>query len=218
MVQTADGTGSAPKLSLRVVLVSRVRLFRVAVSQMLTTRLPEASLVMASSHTAIDELATPDDVVLVDSASIPIDNDSRFPPRIHGKLGVLGLDPQDRPAIIRWVAAGATVLLPDSAADDEVVEAVRSAARGEVKCTPSLAEALIRETPRIAEELHHHRPPKLTRREEEIALLIDRGMSNQQIALALSISLSTVKNHVHSILKRLGVRGRAEAAKVARPR
>ena len=53
---------------------------------------------------------------------------------------------------------------------------------------------------------------RLTRREAEIVGLIDEGLSNKQIAGRLSIELATVKNHVHSILEKLQVERRAEAA------
>ena len=53
---------------------------------------------------------------------------------------------------------------------------------------------------------------KLTRREREILELLSTGLSNKQIALQLSIELSTAKNHVHNILEKLGLHHRADAA------
>jgi non-specific serine/threonine protein kinase len=50
----------------------------------------------------------------------------------------------------------------------------------------------------------------LTRREQEVALLVARGLTNRQIALDLSISEHTVANHVRKILKKLGLRSRAQ--------
>ena len=52
----------------------------------------------------------------------------------------------------------------------------------------------------------------LTAREREIVALIDMGLSNKEIATRLSIELSTVKNHVHNVLEKLGASGRLEAA------
>ena len=52
---------------------------------------------------------------------------------------------------------------------------------------------------------------RLTVREREILGLVAEGLSNKQIARRLSIRLSTVKNHVHSIMKKLDVRERGEA-------
>jgi two-component system nitrate/nitrite response regulator NarL len=53
--------------------------------------------------------------------------------------------------------------------------------------------------------------PHLTPREREIIDLIDSGLSNKEIASQLQIELPTVKNHVHRILGKLGVRRRGEA-------
>jgi DNA-binding NarL/FixJ family response regulator len=52
----------------------------------------------------------------------------------------------------------------------------------------------------------------LTSRELEVVDLIDRGLSNKEIASRLSIEVPTVKNHVHNILEKLGVHRRADAA------
>jgi DNA-binding NarL/FixJ family response regulator len=54
------------------------------------------------------------------------------------------------------------------------------------------------------------RTQALTRREQEVALLVARGLTNRQIALELSISEHTVASHVRKILKKLGLRSRAQ--------
>jgi DNA-binding NarL/FixJ family response regulator len=52
---------------------------------------------------------------------------------------------------------------------------------------------------------------RLTAREREVLALVERGLSNKEIARRLSIALPTVKNHVHNILGKLEARGRCEA-------
>lgn len=52
----------------------------------------------------------------------------------------------------------------------------------------------------------------LTNREREVIQLIDQGLSNKEIAQALNLELSTVKNHVHSILNKYRVSRRSQAA------
>jgi DNA-binding NarL/FixJ family response regulator len=54
--------------------------------------------------------------------------------------------------------------------------------------------------------------PGLSQREQEITLLIAADLTNKQIAAELNLSVSTVKNHVHNILGKLGVRDRQQAA------
>ena len=56
----------------------------------------------------------------------------------------------------------------------------------------------------------------LTPRETEILHLIEQGLTNQQIASRLSLTVHTVKNHVHSLLGKIGVASRAEAVTVYR--
>jgi DNA-binding NarL/FixJ family response regulator len=106
--------------------------------------------------------------------------------------------------------------------DQSLAEAVRvleSVACGESRCSPRTAAALLR---RVAVLSAQREPPGLpdglTPRECEIAELIARGCSNKEIARELCIEISTVKNHVHHMLEKLGVRGRAEAAARVRVR
>jgi DNA-binding NarL/FixJ family response regulator len=56
------------------------------------------------------------------------------------------------------------------------------------------------------------RPPGLTRRQREIAALLAEGLTNREIAAALGLERGTIANHVEHILRRLGMRNRAEVA------
>jgi two-component system nitrate/nitrite response regulator NarL len=100
--------------------------------------------------------------------------------------------------------------------DQSLAEAVRvleSVARGESPCSPRTAAALLRRVAVLSAQRKPPGPPDgLTPRENQIAGLIARGRSNKEIARELCIEISTVKNHVHHMLEKLGVRGRAEAA------
>jgi len=92
----------------------------------------------------------------------------------------------------------------------DLVAAVLGALKGELSCSARVS-ALMCE--RLARLSRHASPPvALTRRENEIALLIGEGLSNKEIARDLHIGASTVKNHVHSILEKLKVRRRAAIA------
>jgi DNA-binding CsgD family transcriptional regulator len=68
-------------------------------------------------------------------------------------------------------------------------------------------------TPAAPEEAASGEPPEaLTEREREVALLVARGLTNRQVSSELSISERTVHNHVRNILKKLGLRSRAQLA------
>jgi two-component system, NarL family, nitrate/nitrite response regulator NarL len=90
---------------------------------------------------------------------------------------------------------------------------VQSVARGETLCSPKVAATLLRRVASLAADRQSWaRRSYLTGRESEILRLIDQGLSNKQIAQRLAIEVRTVKNHVHSILEKLQVHRRGEAA------
>ncbi|HTR00748.1 MAG TPA: response regulator transcription factor [Candidatus Acidoferrum sp.] len=113
--------------------------------------------------------------------------------------------------------------------DDETqwVQAVRGAIKGEIS-NPRIAGILnryvakrmmeweqtkkVRLFPRDARPQPKQEPGQLTVREEDVLKLIDRGLSNKEIARELNVELSTIKNHVHSILNKLQVSRRIMAA------
>jgi DNA-binding NarL/FixJ family response regulator len=114
--------------------------------------------------------------------------------------------------IIPYVAAGASGFVSRTASRSELFAAVESAARGEVRYPPEVAAAWRRELSAGMRAVPLGQEPHLTRRELQVVELVDRGLSNKEIARALAITVPTVKNHVHAILKKLAVGRRAQAA------
>lgn len=90
---------------------------------------------------------------------------------------------------------------------DDLVASVSDALAGRLSCSPALSATLCKRLARIS--AGSAKSLSLTRREQEIAALVGRGLSNKEIAIDLNIGASTVKNHVHSILEKLGVRRRS---------
>jgi two-component system, NarL family, nitrate/nitrite response regulator NarL len=113
--------------------------------------------------------------------------------------------------------AGIAGYVARNGSKEDLIAAIENALRGEVLCSPRVAASLFR---RLATQVQttRQRPPEmaLTGREQDIIALIDRGLSNKEIARQLKISLPTVKNHVHNILEKLQVRRRAAAAALLR--
>ncbi len=89
----------------------------------------------------------------------------------------------------------------------ELVNAVFAALNGELDCSPKVSALMCERLARLA--IGSAKAAALTRREQEIAVLIGQGLSNKEIAIDLRIGASTVKNHVHSILEKLHVRRRS---------
>jgi DNA-binding NarL/FixJ family response regulator len=116
--------------------------------------------------------------------------------------------------------AGAVGYLLKDVASSQLVEAIHAAARGESILEPSVAAKVIAEFSRVsrlvpAAQMDQLVDP-LSEREMEILGLIASGASNKEIADQLFIAEGTVKNHMTSILSKLGVRDRTQAALKAR--
>jgi DNA-binding NarL/FixJ family response regulator len=127
------------------------------------------------------------------------------------RILVIGVSGQES-AIIAWVEAGVAGYITEEQSLAELKQAIDDLCRGAARCSPPVSAALMRRIAALAKESSTAREyPALTRRETQILHLIRRGLSNKEIATELSIEVATVKNHVHNILGKLGVRGRAEA-------
>ena len=109
-------------------------------------------------------------------------------------------------SVVAAVRAGAIGYLLKDMEAQELVRAIRAAAAGEVQLSPKAAARLLREV-RVPDP-----PEALTQREGEVLQLLARGRANKEIARDLAITETTVKTHVHSILAKLGVQSRTQAA------
>jgi DNA-binding NarL/FixJ family response regulator len=134
---------------------------------------------------------------------------------------VLALSAVEEPdSLLEALKAGASGYVLKHMESQQIVGAIRRALDGENPLNQELAMQLLLRL--IEEKQEEDRPaPKpslsipLSPREVEVLELLVRGQSNQQIARELSISLSTVKNHVHRIITKLGVSDRVQAAILA---
>jgi two-component system, NarL family, response regulator len=107
--------------------------------------------------------------------------------------------------IRRALAAGVQAYLTKDVLHDELLKAIRAVHAGQTYLPAAVAAALAAQMPR----------PDLSAREVQVLELIVRGLANKQIAYSLSIAEHTVKNHVKSILSKLGVQDRTQAATAA---
>jgi NarL family two-component system response regulator LiaR len=115
---------------------------------------------------------------------------------------------QDDDHLVRAVKAGALSYLPKTSGVDQVVQSVRAAARGESVLQPAATTRLLQELRRgTADPLR-----QLTPREIDVLKALAQGRSNREIARALSVTEETVKSHVSSILAKLGLADRTQAA------
>jgi NarL family two-component system response regulator LiaR len=110
--------------------------------------------------------------------------------------------------LVAALKAGALSYLPKTAGVDQVVDAVRAAARGESVLQPAATARLLRELRHAASDPL----ARLTARETDVLKGLAQGRSNREIARALTVSEETVKSHVSSILGKLGLADRTQAA------
>jgi len=194
-----------------VLLVGDVRLFRELLEGAVADE--EGLKVVGSASGDVAAMAArmfEPDIVVADSASLSIPDGiqalaSALP---DAKIVVIGVSDDDD-SVVALLEAGATGYVTAEQPFTDLVAAVQAASNGELACPPRLSAALAR---RVATLAADSRPESgngpLTPRQREIAALIAAGLSNKQIARRLLIEQATVKNHVHTILVKLGVSGR----------
>jgi two-component system nitrate/nitrite response regulator NarL len=126
-------------------------------------------------------------------------------------LVALGL-PEQRQAVIRCGRAGFTGYIARDATIDVLYKSISEIIQGRLACPAEISSGLLRALFRN-ESLPDEPGPEisLTRREGEVLQLIGGGLSNKEIARELSLSIATVKHHVHNVLGKLQLPRRAQA-------
>ncbi len=111
------------------------------------------------------------------------------------------------------IEAGATSYLLKDIKPPDLVDAILAAHRGESQLHPDIAKKLMSRVVQLSTRATETAgPTELTKRELEVLRLIAEGLSNRELAQALTISEKTVKKHVSSILRKLNLADRTQAA------
>jgi DNA-binding NarL/FixJ family response regulator len=118
----------------------------------------------------------------------------------------------DEQYVMDALLAGACGYLLKDASVDQIIEGIQAAARGESVISPRIASCLVRRLREPQEIEPGLSGADMTPRELEVLELMARGLDNSEIARALFLSQHTVKNHVSSILIKLQVENRIQAA------
>lgn len=133
------------------------------------------------------------------------------------KVVVIGLSVERESEIVTAAEAGVAGLHLRSESLEDLLGLIRHAGDGKAQCSAEVSAILMR---RVYSFVSQSNPDSntgsLTARETEILELLEQGLTNQQVASRLSVTLHTVKNHVHSLLTKLGVSSRSEAVQVYR--
>jgi DNA-binding NarL/FixJ family response regulator len=201
----------------RVLLVDDQALFREALATLLGVRTEIAVVGEAGDGAqALRRVAeTRPDVVLMDLRMPVLDGieATRRLRAAHPDVKVLALTTFDGDdEVFAALRAGAVGYLLKDVSGDRLVDAVLAAARGESVLQPSVAAKVVARVAAMPDPDAAAPASPLSERELEVLRHLAEGHSNREIAGALYLTEGTVKNHVTSVLAKLGVRDRTQAA------
>jgi DNA-binding NarL/FixJ family response regulator len=219
----ADRRGAAYE-RVRILIVDDHALFRVGIRNILE-REPDLEIVGEADdgRSALDvAFATNPDVILMD-LSLPapggIESTQRIKRELPSSAIVVLSTEEDEDALFESIKAGAAAFILKDIAPEDLVMIIRRVVAGEylindkVFSKPAVASRVLKEFRELAVYGQEAAPifAPLSPREVEILDNIAQGMTNKQVAYALSISEQTVKNHMSSILRKLSVNDRTQA-------
>ncbi|MFN8629626.1 MAG: response regulator transcription factor [Chloroflexota bacterium] len=208
----------------KILIVDDHALFRVGIRNILE-REPDLEVVAEADdgRTALDAaFATNPDVILMD-LSLPapggIESTQRVKRELPSAAIVVLSTEEDEDALFESIKAGAAAFILKDIAPEDLVMIIRRVVAGEylindkVFSKPAVASRVLKEFRELAVYGQEAAPifAPLSPREVEILDNIAQGMTNKQVAYALSISEQTVKNHMSSILRKLSVNDRTQA-------
>jgi DNA-binding NarL/FixJ family response regulator len=214
--------GGAQGPGIRVLVVDDYDLFRTGLAMLLGAQSDIEVVAQASSGRMGVQLASElrPDVVLMDLRMPDLEGPEATRAILEQRpltrvLALTVLSNEDD--IADAIHAGASGFLAKDTPIDEIVGAVRAAAGGSAWLSPRAAEVVLGalRRPEIGPDPEPGLAEHLSPRELDVLRLIARGLENAAIAEILSISPRTVKNHVSSILAKLGLSSRIQAATYA---
>lgn len=190
--------------------------------KMILSREPDIEIVgeAANGREALDLVAKTRPHVVVMDISMPEMGGVEATRRVkeaYPKVNVLALTMhEDESYVFQLLKAGASGYVLKRGAAQDLVQAIRSAARGEAFLYPSVARSVLADyLKRVEAGEERHRFDGLTEREREILTLIAEGLSNQEIAQKLFISIKTVQTHRTHIMEKLDLHNRAQLVRYA---
>ena len=113
------------------------------------------------------------------------------------------------------IRAGASGYVLKQIGAEDLMKAIEAVGRGEALLDPAVTQRVFQEVRRAVKEEESSAFSTLSQQEKHVLLLVSEGRTNREIAKALFLGEGTVRNYVSSILSKLGVSNRAEAAAYA---
>jgi DNA-binding NarL/FixJ family response regulator len=209
---------------IRILIVDDHALFRVGISNILGREREFDVVGEAADGRAALEMAgiTSPNIVLMD-LSLPAPGGLETTQRIRREYPAVAVvvmaQDEDEESLFASIKAGAAAFVIKDISPDDLIHVIRRVSQGEflindkVFSKPAVASRVLKEFRELAVYGQEAAPifAPLSPREVEILDNIAQGMTNKQVAYALSISEQTVKNHMSSILRKLAVNDRTQA-------
>ena len=203
---------------IRLLLVDDCKLRRDSVTEFLSRNDTEVSRAWDLQSLCEEFLETDPDVIMVNMTTYGAESLLLCSTQLRSpsKVVVFGLSEDDEETVVLCVEAGVGGYHLRSESLDQLLAFIRKVCNGEPGCSLLLSSILLRKMSESASQRAAVSDSLLTAREVEVLTLLSTGLSNREIAGRLFIAVHTVKNHVHNLLTKLGVRSRAEAVALHR--
>ncbi len=124
-------------------------------------------------------------------------------------IKIIALTIYEDEEVVEMVRAGVSAYVLKDVAGSDLIDTIHKVMNGEIVIHPRVANRLVSELTRAEQETDD---VKLTKREKDVLGLLVKGNSNKEMAENMFISEKTVKNHLTSIFRKLGVKDRTQAA------
>jgi DNA-binding NarL/FixJ family response regulator len=204
----------------RIVLVDDHEVVRLGLKSLLE-RHPQFEVVgeAGSAREAVEQVAAlKPEVVLMDirlPGTSGIEACEEIVNKFPGTRVIMLTSYADDEMLFSAIRAGASGYLLKQIGSDELVRALEAVSRGEALLDPAVTQRVFQEVRRAVKEEEASAFAHLSQQEKHVLLLVSEGKTNREIAKSLFLGEGTVRNYVSSILSKLGVNNRAEAAAYA---
>jgi DNA-binding NarL/FixJ family response regulator len=209
---------------IRILIVDDHALFRVGISNILSKE-REFDVVgeAADGRAALEAVNSLSPAIVLMDLSLPAPGGIETTQRIRRELPAVAVivmaQDEDEESLFASIKAGAAAFVIKDISPEDLILVIRRVSQGEflindkVFSKPAVASRVLKEFRELAVYGQEAQPifAPLSPREVEILDNIAQGMTNKQVAYALSISEQTVKNHMSSILRKLAVNDRTQA-------
>ncbi|NVK87003.1 MAG: response regulator transcription factor [Gammaproteobacteria bacterium] len=207
-----------PQHQLKILVISDVSLYRDGLIGQLNLYKEFLSEGYSSHSPLSSEQLNPFNIILIDISLPKISAIIKRIQELHSPVKIILLNLFDQPQrLFQCIQLGIHACISQSDNIDCLRKCIEKVCQEGQYFSPDITQSLIQQVVASgSEQTQDVRLSRLTNRQLRVLELMETGQSNKEIAKTLSIEVATVKNHVHSILDKLRVRSRCEAAALLR--